>query len=143
MPKHRPSSKTSTNVRRPKIPRVVKNVGIKQHGPCKACSDLNPDLFEEINTSVTTNLVTVKESNKSGCKFCRMVYETYNYYYQTNNQDWSDFRFAMEFGSGKPVQILRRAVLRVRYSVINLYAPIGMLFFPLASANIQFSRHFV
>jgi hypothetical protein len=71
------------NVRRLKLFRLVKKLkikGIKQHLPCKTCSDPNPDLFKGINASVNTKLAKAKESKESGCQFCRLVYESDNHY---------------------------------------------------------------
>jgi hypothetical protein len=126
MPKRRASSKISESLRLPKAPRPEQNINFELHAPCRNCHDLNPDLLAELKGSLSTTLAEVKESKENGCQFCRLLYETYNYYYQANDHDWPNFRFTLNIGSGTPVVIERRKIVDVRYPMIKLYAPLGM-----------------
>lgn len=92
---------------------------------CKNCHDFNPYYLPEAAQPLVTTLAEVQQSRDAGCKFCHLLFETYTYYYRTNDEDWPDFRFKLSFPPGRPVMIQRRKNSLVRFPVISLYAPEG------------------
>lgn len=62
---------------------------------CENCRDLNPHCLPETEESVVITLAEAQRSRDAGCKFCRLLCETYAYYYRKSDVDWPDFRFKL------------------------------------------------
>jgi hypothetical protein len=126
MPKRCALSETCEVLKLPRPNPPEHNVDLELQVPCTNCYDLNPDFLAAGKNSFYTNLAKVEASKENGCRFCGLLYETFNYYYEVGDKDWEGFRFIVELKPGEPVLIIRNRTVFVHYREINLFAPSGM-----------------